>query len=224
MEKTKEPQYQTCLDHRDKCGATQLGLMAGYAWHHDPRHLLFTLSRYKFVAKMLSGRRRVLEVGCADAFASRLVQQEIGALTAVDFDEVFVRDVQERMRDPWKFDCRVHDFVEAPVPEEFDGFYSLDVLEHIPREKEHRFLSNAVASLSHEGAAIIGTPSRESQVHASAASREGHVNCKDAKGLRECLEPFFSNVCIFSMNDEVVHTGYAPMAQYLMALCFGPRR
>jgi len=27
---------------------------------------------------------------------------------------------------------------------------------------------------------------------------------------------------VFSMNDEVVHTGFHPMAHYLMALACGP--
>ena len=32
----------------------------------------------------------------------------------------------------------------------------------------------------------------------------------------------FRNVFIFSMNDEVVHTGFYPMAHYLFALCCHP--
>ncbi|MCA6302689.1 MAG: hypothetical protein IM629_12150, partial [Phenylobacterium sp.] len=34
---------------------------------------------------------------------------------------------------------------------------------------------------------------------------------------------FFSNVFLFSMNDEVVHTGFAPMAHYLFAIGAGKR-
>ena len=33
----------------------------------------------------------------------------------------------------------------------------------------------------------------------------------------------FHNVFIFSMNDEVVHTGFAPMPHYYFALCCGRR-
>ena len=29
----------------------------------------------------------------------------------------------------------------------------------------------------------------------------------------------FNNVYLFSMNDEVLHTGYKPMSHYLFALC-----
>ena len=74
--KTREPQYQRAVDLR-QAGLGTLGLMTNQAWEDDPRHLLFTLSRYKFVAKMLSGANHVLEVGCADAFGTRIVVQEV---------------------------------------------------------------------------------------------------------------------------------------------------
>src|SRR5437870_4967478 len=75
-ERTKEAQYQSLIE-LEKQGLEQLGLMSSYAWSDDPRHLLFILARYKFAAKMFSGMKRVMEVGCADAFGTRLVRQEV---------------------------------------------------------------------------------------------------------------------------------------------------
>jgi hypothetical protein len=37
------------------------------------------------------------------------------------------------------------------------------------------------------------------------------------------MEDYFHNVFVFSMNDEVVHTGYYPMAHYLFAVCAGKK-
>ncbi len=37
--------------------------------------------------------------------------------------------------------------------------------------------------------------------------------------MKALLEHYFENVFLFSMNDEVVHTGYYPMAHYLFAVC-----
>ena len=218
-DKTREPQYQRLLNLRDQKGMAQFGLMSNYVWNEDPKRLLFVLSRYKFVAKMLSGKSHVLEVGCADAFGARIVLQEVDRLTAVDFDPLFVQDAIERMGDRWKFECKVHDILEHPVPGEFDGAYSLDVLEHIPQRDETRFVSNIAQSLTAHGTFMIGTPSIRSQVHASPGSREGHVNCKDHKELKELMSRFFHHVFVFSMNDEVVHTGFYSMAHYLFALC-----
>lgn len=216
---TREPQYQDCLDLRSRQGLASLGLMTNQVWHDDPRRLVFISARYKFVSKTLSGLGRVLEIGCADAFGSRIVLQEIGHLTAVDIDPVFVQDVLDRMDTRWSFDCRVHDMLQGPVPGPFDGAYSLDVIEHISPEHERRFVDNIVQSLNPNGVLIIGTPSVQSQRYASLPSQAGHVNSKDAPALKALLTDFFHNVFIFSMNDEVVHTGFYPMAHYLLALC-----
>jgi 2-polyprenyl-3-methyl-5-hydroxy-6-metoxy-1,4-benzoquinol methylase len=222
-DRTREPQYQRCLDVQAAEGLEQLGLMSNQTWHDDPKRLLFVLARYKFVAKMLSGCQRVLEVGCADAFGTRIVLQEVGQLTGVDFDPLFIDDARRRMNEQWRFDTRVHDLLEGPVPGPFDAAYALDVIEHIPRESEELFVSNVVHSLEPHGVLIVGTPSLESQRYSSEPSRAGHVNCKDHRALRELLGRFFHQVFVFSMNDEVVHTGFYPMAHYLFALCCSRR-
>ena len=215
---TREPQYQRSLDLARETSLTPLGLMTNQAWHDDPRHLVFTLSRYKFVAKMLAGREHVLEVGCADAFGTRIVVQAVKKLTAVDFDPVFVQDALGRMNRQWAFECKVHDLLAGPVAGGFDAAYALDVIEHIAPEKELVFLDNMVKSLAPQGVLLLGTPSLQSQAYAGPASKAGHVNCKDGDGLKALLGRFFHNVFVFSMNDEVVHTGYYPMAHYLLGL------
>lgn len=224
MARTMEPQYERCLEISEQSGRTQLGLMTNQVWHDDPRRLAFVLARYKFVSKMLSGMGRVLEVGCADAFATRIVSQEVGSVTAVDFDPVFIEDVNARMDPRWPIDARVHDLLKGPVDGLFDAAYAVDVLEHIPVQKEALFLGNIASSLTDSGVLIVGIPSLESQAYASPPSKAGHVNCKDAPGLRATMLCHFRNVFIFSMNDEVVHTGFYPMAHYLFALSCGPIR
>jgi 2-polyprenyl-3-methyl-5-hydroxy-6-metoxy-1,4-benzoquinol methylase len=224
-ERTREPQYQVQVELRDQHGLTTLGLTTNQVWRDDPRRLVFILARYKFVSKMLSGKQRVLEVGCGDAFGTRIVLQEVGSVCAVDFDPVFVADVNRRMDPRWKFECKTHDMLAGPVAgAKFDAAYSLDVIEHIPQADEDRFVANLCASLHPHGVAIIGTPSLQSQPHASPASKQGHVNCKDAPGWRTLLGRHFHHVFIFSMNDEVVHTGFHPMAHYLLAMCVGNKQ
>ena len=113
--------------------------------------------------------------------------------------------------------------LSGPVDGRFDAAYSLDVIEHIRAEDEDIFVTNLAASLAEDGVLIIGTPSLQSQAYASPPSKEGHINCKDQGGLKDLLLRHFKNTFIFSMNDEVVHTGFYPMAHYLFALCVGQR-
>ena len=217
--KTREGQYQVCVENITSHGWERLGLMSSESWRNDPKHLVFTLSRYKFVAKLLDGRERVLEVGCGDALGTRIVRQAVKSLTATDFDPMFIEDAAKRQSLPWTFDLVVHSFCEGPMPGTFDAIYALDVLEHIPVSEERGFLSTVLSSLDANGVAIIGMPSLESQPYASEQSRLGHVNCKSGPHLKSLMQDFFSNVFLFSMNDEVVHTGFHKMANYVIVLC-----
>ena len=72
--------------------------------------------------------------------------------------------------------------------------------------------------LNKNGVFICGIPSIESQKYASKHSKEGHVNCKSGEDLRKTLNRHFNNSFMFSMNDEVVHTGFFPMAHYLWGI------
>ena len=220
---TKEKQYGVVFDVAEKHGISRLGLMTNQSWNQDPKRTLFTLARYKFVAKMLTGLENVLEVGCADAFGTRLVQQAVAKVTAVDFDPVFIEDVKSRYDPLWPFEYFMHDMLEGAVPGTFDAIYTLDVHEHIDAAREHQFVSNMVASLSKTGAMIVGMPSLESQAFASPQSKAGHVNCTSGNALKELFKQYFHNVFLFSMSDEVVHTGFSPMAHYIMVICCGKK-
>ena len=218
-----ESQYEEVIAEMRRRGPERLGLMTSWAWHDDPKRLTFTLSRYKFVAKMLDGTRDVLEVGCGDGFGSRVVAQSVGTLTAIDFDPEFIESARSVAGERYKIDFRVHDALKKPIPGSFDAVYSLDVLEHIKTDDEDRFLRHILAPLVQKGVCIIGTPSLESQAYASKFSKLGHVNCKDQPSLKRLMLRYFDNVFAFSMNDEVVHTGYSKLSHYNFVLCCGPK-
>ena len=193
--------------------------MRNYDWENDPRRFAFTFSRYKFVSKMFDGFESVLELGCGDGFASRIVRQTVKELVVTDFDPKFIDEINAVTGSEWTLIAKVHDMVSSSMNERFDGIFSLDVLEHIEAENEDAFLKNTCASLKRHGSLIVGMPSLESQVYASEGSKVGHVNCKSGNELRDFLKKYFHSVFIFSMNDEVLHTGFFPMSHYLLAVC-----
>lgn len=219
----RDPVNQPNIDFVESRGFVSLGLLKSREWIEDPRRFLFSQARYKFVAKMLSGRRHALEIGCGDAFNAPIVMQEVERLTVTDFDPEFIADACERTPPEYPYGARVHNFLDGPMEGAFDAAYSLDVLEHIPAEEEERFLGNIMKCLSPDAVMIVGMPSLESQVYASPGSKAGHINCKTAPDLKKVMETFFHSVFMFSMNDEIVHTGYHKMAHYILALCAHPR-
>ena len=120
-------------------------------------------------------------------------------------------------------DFLVQDVTMAPIDGTFDGAYSLDVIEHIPLEDEESFLQNICAGLTQESVLIIGTPNVTAAAYASELSQLGHINLKSGPELKESVSRHFHNVFLFSMNDEVIHTGFSPMAHYLIAMGVGRR-
>jgi Cyclopropane fatty acid synthase and related methyltransferases len=220
---SKEPQYQFLIERKEAGDTSRFGLMSSQTWQDDPKRLAFVLSRYKFAGKMLAGCRRVLEIGCADAFGTRIVRQAGPEVTAVDFDPIFIENARQTMDARWPVDFAVHDMTETAFgANTFDGAFALDVIEHITPEKEDAFVANAVRSLTSHGVLLLGCPSQASQAHASKPSREGHVNCKDGEEMRKLLGRHFHNVLFFH-ERQVVHTGYFPMAQYIFGLACGPK-
>ena len=49
--KTRDPVNQPLITLEQQIGLQTLGVMNNAVWHEDPKRLVFTLARYKFVAK-----------------------------------------------------------------------------------------------------------------------------------------------------------------------------
>ena len=219
-----EAQYKGQIAEFTRLGPPELGPMTGQVWREDPRRLVFLLARYKFVSKMLAGRKSAIEFGCGDGFGMWVVRQTVGAVHGLDFDPVFIEWAQANARREG-IDCtyELRDFIDAVPPARFAASYSLDVIEHIPADLEPKYVDNLASALEPNGVCIVGTPNVTATPYASPVSLEGHINLKSAETLRETMARRFETVFSFSMNDEVVHTGFAPMAHYLFAVCTGAR-
>ena len=201
-----------------------LGPYASYTLQHDPRHLCFELARYKFCSRQLEGRGAVLEVGCGDGFGMPLVAQAVDRVHGIDTEPRVIEDNRRRMTFLKNATFECWNLEERPHPERFSAAYSLDVLEHIEPSIEEAFLSNLCASLEDDAVCVIGTPNVEAARFASESSNAHHVNLKGADALKQMLERRFRNGFLYSMNDEVVHTGFSPMAHYLIAVGVGLKR
>ena len=219
MREMRDSVNQPNVDFIESRGEIGLGLLKSREWIEDPKRFLFSLSRYKFVAKLLSGRASALEVGCGDAFNAPVIMQEVKSLTVTDFDPEFIKDAQRRVQPEYPYEAKAHNFLEGHLDGTFEAIYSMDVLEHIDKKDERTFLENMLPCLTDTGVMIIGMPSLESQVYASPGSKLGHINCKTAPDLKKLMEEYFHTVFMFSMNDEMVHTGYHKMAHYIIAVC-----
>jgi hypothetical protein len=92
----KEKQNQIQFDTYFGQGGIALGPYTSHIWRHDPRHLCFLLSRYKFCAKMLNGKKNVLEIGCGDSIGTPIILQMVPNVHCIDFEPLVIEDAQKR--------------------------------------------------------------------------------------------------------------------------------
>ncbi len=198
----------------------EFGSYLSYILRQSPRRLLFSLSYYKFAAKMIGQGKRVLDIGCGEGLGTWLLAKECGFAEGINLDGDLIRSAMKNWptEESPNLRFRQGNFLDART-QRFDAVVCLDVIEHILPENAQAFLRKLVNCLASDGIALIGTPNMPAQKYASEVSRAGHVNLYDQQRLRKELEQVFARVFMFGANDEVVHTGFHAMAQYLIALC-----
>jgi 2-polyprenyl-3-methyl-5-hydroxy-6-metoxy-1,4-benzoquinol methylase len=213
----------------------------GHHWsfnlRNDPKRLPFVLARYKFAAKMACGGGDVLELGCSEGIGTPILAEHVDRYFGVDMDGDAIATAQknwgsENVRfEAGDFLGKTYGFTGVDENGSgtsdknragrgtFSGIVSLDVIEHISTDIEDQYFDTIAANLTAQGVAVVGTPNITSDQYASPMSKAGHINLFDAERLVLAMQRVFHNVMQFGMNDELLHTGYAPMAHYL--ICVG---
>jgi 2-polyprenyl-3-methyl-5-hydroxy-6-metoxy-1,4-benzoquinol methylase len=199
-----------------------LGSPTSYSLMHDAKHLGFVLARYKFCARMLEGKQTIMEVGSGDGIGLPVIAQVAEHVYAVDWDDRHLESVRRRLLKYLKNVTLIHLDLNVEAPDiKVDAAFSIDVIEHVDPQTESTFLSNIVRCLPKNGVLITGTPNIAASQYASPCSTIQHINLKSMHSLRELMECHFENVFMFGMNDEVLHTGYAPMCHYIWSVAAG---
>ncbi len=209
---------------KDETVGRTLGINTSAWFRRDPKAMAYTAAKYKFVAKMLEGSERVLEVGCGDGFGAPIVAQHVKRLYGVDFYKPHIEEAHRNLSLP-NVEFRAGDFFDGngDWPGTFNAIYALDVLEHVDPAQEAQFLTMVVDCLVPDGVFICGMPTLASQAFASEYNRAAHINCQNPADITATLKKYFKAVFSFGMNDEVLHTGFDMMRQYQLNLCACPR-
>lgn len=222
--KSAEEAYREGTDYQFDATELSLGPWTSYSLIHDPKHMAFVLSRYKFCSKMLQGKKVVMEIGPGDGFGLPIIAQHAERVYAVDWDKRLL-DGNARRLAHLKNVTYLHLDLNTHAPDvAVDGAFMVDVIEHLEPEKEPTFMGNVLHCLKRDAVLITGTPNVTASPYASPRSEAQHINLKSMDTLRALMERYFENVFMFGMNDEVVHTGYAPMCQYIWSVAVGVRR
>jgi hypothetical protein len=195
------------------------GVTTKQIWDRDPRQLALMLARYRFVAKLLSGRHNVGEYGCADAFGTRLVLQEVQRVTVYDSRPELIEDVRRRHSGQWAIDAHVHDIVQARLPRRFDSIYSIGAIERVGPEDEEAFARNLSNSLYRDQDILIVGGAAPAPFEDASPNGAPSGYRRSGAQLKALMRSHFHSILLFSMSGETVLAGNVPGAQYVFALC-----
>jgi len=176
--------------------------------------LLRTMARYKFVANLV-GEKSVLDVGCGEGIGTWLLSKYSSVIHGIDTDRDAIDYANKNLKG--KISFQESDFLNSNHSG-YDVAVAIDIIEHIERRDEDKFMEKICDSIIDTGFCIIGTPNGNMKKYESPEAKAGHINMYNHQRLEELMKKYFDNVFIFGMNDEVVYTGFKPMCQYLMAI------
>jgi len=194
----------------------RFGQHLSFQFVNTPRRLLYSLSYYKFAAKLIGVEKNVIDIGCGEGLGTWVLAKECGHAVGVDFD----KDAIQTARSNWpssqvRFtDCDFMKIEDAC----YDAIVAFDVIEHILPVNSPDFFNKVSNNIAHDGLFIVGTPNETSHMYANEVTRKGHINLFSGQRLEEQMREVFHHVFMFGANDEVIHTGFLPMSHYLIAV------
>lgn len=188
----------------------------------DLSRFLILLSRYKFMCRMISKTDQILEIGSGSGLGAIFLGQycrKVVGLEVKDEEIAYARSLNRRKNVVFF----QKDFLDFKHQELFDVVINLDVIEHMPEAVGKRLLAKTTKHLKSNGMMILGTPSIYSYPYQGKLSRAAHVKCYDQEELIRMVQRYYGRVIAFSMNDEVIHTGFPKLAWYYFILAFCPK-
>jgi 2-polyprenyl-3-methyl-5-hydroxy-6-metoxy-1,4-benzoquinol methylase len=191
-----------------------LGRRVADWFDRTPCRALYELTYYKFAAKMIGRGKKVLDVGCGEGLGTWVLANECGKAVGIDADEESIAVAKGNWTDQRvEFSC---DDLLSTDPRPYAAVVCFDVLDRMKKDDADAMVTRVAENLSHDGMAVIGV--------ANAAAPQQYPSPKapntyTPERLEETLRQQFHHVFLFAANDELVHTGFLPSANYLIAVC-----
>lgn len=187
---------------------------------NNPLMATIKFSRYKFIAKLLHKNDAVLEVGCSDGVSSNFFSQYSKSVEGIDFDENVIKEAKKNFP---KIKFEHADALTFTSSKKYDVVIMLDFIEHFSKEDGEKLIEKYSSYLSNRGMIIVGTPNKYFDKYRAEHNKLHHLHEYYPEELTTLVEKHFERSMMFSMNDEIVHTGNPKLAWFLYSIGTYPK-
>ena len=185
----------------------------------NPLMATVKLSRYKFVSKMLDKNDEILDIGCGGGISTFYFSQFFKSATGIDNDTKRIKEWNEFKSNKIKFiEKNAKDLEKINISA--NCIINLDFIEHINKKDGIKFIQDCKNFLEKQKnkrknrMLIIGTPSFYSKKYRAKHNLKHHKHEYKPDELNTICKKYFSRTLKFTMNDELVHTGFDKLGWY----------
>jgi 2-polyprenyl-3-methyl-5-hydroxy-6-metoxy-1,4-benzoquinol methylase len=173
---------------------------------------------------MLDPEDRVLELGCGSGIGTYFLSQYCKEIRGVDINEEVIEVAKRNSFSACNLQFETCDALKYIPPTTPDTAIAVDLIEHFTKSEGEALIRHVAAYLEEsKGMIIIGTPNVYSQDYRSSRSKSQHRYEYSPDEMRHIVSLNFHRTLSFSMNDEIVHTGFSKLAWFLFVLGIGPK-
>ena len=194
------------------------GKMGDQKWMlENPLMTTIKLSRFKFASKLISKKDTLLDIGCGQGLSSIFFSDYCKYVYGVDLLSDFLYHDRKNIKFIKKniFQLKKNNFKHK-----INLITLIDFIEHFNKSQGSLILNKCSNLLERKGGTlIVGTPSVYSSKYRSKRSRIQHIHEYDGMELKDLCSKYFNRTFLFSMNDELVHTGFYKLAWFNFVIC-----
>ena len=194
------------------------GKMGDQKWMlENPLMTTIKLSRFKFASKLISKKDTLLDIGCGQGLGSIFFSDYCKYVYGVDLLSDFLLHDRKNIKFIKK---NIFQLKKKNFKHKINLITLIDFIEHFNKSQGSLILSKCSKLLEGKGGTlIVGTPSVYSSKFRSKRSRIQHIHEYDGMELKDLCSKYFNRTFLFSMNDEVVHTGFYKLAWFNFVVC-----
>lgn len=194
------------------------GKMGDQKWMlENPLMTTIKFARFKFVAKLLSKKDILLDIGCGQGVGSIFFSDYCKYVYGVDLLSNFIDHNKKNIN---FFKKNIFEIKQNNFKQKIDFITLIDFIEHFNKSQGSLILKKCANLLKKKGGTlIVGTPSVYSSKYRSKRSKMQHIHEYDGMELKDLCSKYFDRTFLFSMNDELVHTGYYKLAWFNFVVC-----